>query len=103
MPASCGEWGGTIVDKACRQFLEDIFGSSVLERFENDPDNSIDYYEFWQNFEVKKRDNRNSKTSNKISLIVPLLLTEIVKDKGISSRNNEIVFKRIKILRYGYI
>lgn len=101
MPASCGEWGGTIVDKAYRQFLEDIFGSSVLERFENDQDNSIDYYEFWQNFEVKKRDNRNSETSNKISLIVPLLLTEIVKEQTqIKGYHQEIIKSCLRESKY---
>lgn len=47
VPVNGGEWGGINVDKAYRQFLEDIFGSSVLEKFESDPDNIIDYYEFW--------------------------------------------------------
>lgn len=37
--AASGEWNGTNVDKAYRKFLEDIFGSGVLEIFESDPDN----------------------------------------------------------------
>lgn len=81
VPVNGGEWGGINVDKAYRQFLEDIFGSSVLEKFESDPDNIIDYYEFWQNFEVKKRVPISRKTSRKISLVIPLALIEIVKEQ----------------------
>lgn len=57
LPASGGEWGGTNVDEAYRQFLEDIFEESVMETFKSDPDNISDYIEFWQNFEVKKKEN----------------------------------------------
>lgn len=81
VPASCGEWGGTSVDKAYRQFLEDIFGSSVLETFKSDPDNIIDSFELWQYFEVKKREHINRETSKKISLVIPLALIDIVKEQ----------------------
>lgn len=81
VPASGGEWGGIKVDKAYRQFLEDIFGSSVLEKFERDPYNITDYYELWECFEVKKRELISCKTSKKISLVFPLALIEIVKEQ----------------------
>lgn len=81
MPASGGEWGGTNVDKAYRQFLEDIFGANVLETFKIDPDNAIDYFEFWQNFEVKKREPISSKAIDKMHLLIPLAITEIVKEQ----------------------
>lgn len=80
VPASGGEWGGTNVDKAYRQFLEDIFGSRVLETFKSDPDNIIDYFDFWQNFEVKKRESLSSKASNKVKVGIPAALTDIAKE-----------------------
>lgn len=81
VPASGGEWGGTSVDKAYKQFLEDIFGENVLEIFKIDPVTAIDYFEFWQTFEVKKREPKRSKTktTDKIRLNIPIAITEIAK------------------------
>lgn len=73
-----GEWGGNDVYRAYRQFLEDIFGSSVLKTFERDPEYIIEYYEFWQDFEVRKK--ISSMKSNKIYLCIPVALTEIAKN-----------------------
>lgn len=88
---SCGgEWGGINVDRAYRQFLEDIFGSSVLKIFERDPEDIIDYYDFWQNFEVRKR--VSFMKSNKIRLSIPLALTEIANNhRKINKRHLEII------------
>lgn len=79
VPASGGGWGGINADKAYRQFLEDIFGSSVLEKFERDPEYITDYNELWECFEVKKRELISCKTSKK--MVFPLALIEIVKEQ----------------------
>lgn len=79
--ASGGEWGGTNVDIACAQFLKDIFGRSVMETFISDPDTKIDYLEFWQNFEVKKRSYLSGTRTTQMSLLIPLALTDIVKEQ----------------------
>lgn len=88
IPASSREWV-TNVNKAYREFFEDIFGSSVLEAFESDPDNSLDCYDLWLNFELNKRRDRNSEIfkkresiySDRINLFVPLGLVEVVKEQ----------------------
>lgn len=74
-----GEWGGINVDGAYWQFLKNIFGIGVLNRFQSDPEETIDYFEFWQNFEVKKRESVSSKKSKKIRLAIPTALIEIAK------------------------
>lgn len=79
--AASGEWNGTNVDKAYRKFLEDIFGSGVLEIFESDPDNIIDYNGLWQNFEFKKREHITSKISNTIKMFIPVPLVDVVKEQ----------------------
>lgn len=79
--AASGEWNGPNVDKAYRKFLEDIFGSGVLEIFESDPDNISDYYEIWQNFEVKKGEHITSKIFNKITVYIPVSLVDVVKEQ----------------------
>lgn len=37
------EWGGTNVDEAYRQFLEDIYGNDVLETFNSDRSYAIHF------------------------------------------------------------
>lgn len=101
VPASGGEWGGTNVDKAYRQFLEDIFGSSVLKKFKSDPDNIIDFFEFWQNFEVKKREPLSSKSSSKMNLVIPVALTEIAKEqKKLKGTSQGILKELLKNSKY---
>lgn len=74
--AASGEWDGTNVDKAYRKFLEDIFGSGVLEIFESDPDN---IGELWQNFEFKKREDFTSRIS--ITINIPSSLVDVVQEQ----------------------
>ncbi|XP_056009904.1 heat shock 70 kDa protein 12A-like [Ostrea edulis] len=81
VPASGGKWGGTRVDDAYRNFLKDIFGDGVLKTFKDDLDYIVDYVEFWQGFEVKKREQITAKETDKVHLRIPLALTEIVKEK----------------------
>lgn len=105
IPASSREWVGTNVNKAYREFLEDIFGSSVLEAFESDPDNSLECFELWLNFELKKRKHRNSETSkeresiysiysNTINLFVPVGLVEVVKEQKQMKGSSCAIIKR---------
>lgn len=93
VPASGGEWGGTNVDKAYRQFLEDIFGANVLETFKIEEENIIDYFEFWQGFEVKKREPISTKTTDKMKLVIPLAITEIVTEQTQIKGNSFVVMK----------
>lgn len=95
LPASGGEWGGTNVDEAYRQFLEDIFGESVMETFKSDPDNISDYIEFWQNFEVKKRESLSRKTTDKTYLVIPLVLTEIVKEQMKQKESHDAILNAL--------
>lgn len=85
---SSQEWGGTNVDEAYRQFLEDIYGIDVLETFNSDPEYFIDYFEFWYNFERRKRDSLsfifNQFTT--MGLVTPLVLSEIFLKKQRSQR-----------------
>lgn len=80
VPASGGEMGGTSVDNAFRQFLNDVFGNGSLDEMKEDADTVIDYIEFWQAFEVKKREKMSSKHSN-IHIHIPIALTDVVKEK----------------------
>ncbi|XP_056009905.1 heat shock 70 kDa protein 12A-like isoform X2 [Ostrea edulis] len=81
VPASGGEWGGTRVDDAYRDFLKDIFGDGVLKTFKDDLEYKIDYIEFWQGFEVKKREQITAKATDKVHLTIPLALIEIAKQE----------------------
>lgn len=79
---SIEELGGINVDKAFRQFLEDIFGIDVLETYSSDPEYFIEYLEFWNYFESKKMDSKidifsTNNTKNDIYLTIPLMLSEI--------------------------
>lgn len=103
VPASGGEWGGTNVDKAYKQFLEDIFGENVLEIFKIDPVTAIDYFEFWQTFEVKKREHIRSKTktTDKIRLNIPVAITEIAsKQKQIKGTDFAVLKKCLGESKY---
>lgn len=93
------EWGGNNVDRVYRQFLEEIFGSSVLETFERDPEDIIEYYEFWQNFEVKKI--ACSMKSSKIRLSIPIALTDIAKyHRKIKGNHREIMETCLRESKY---
>ncbi|XP_062582367.1 heat shock 70 kDa protein 12A-like [Saccostrea cucullata] len=81
VPASGGDWGGTCVDEAYRNLLADIFGEDVMETFDGELDYIIDYIEFWQNFEIKKREPLRTKLSELVHLTIPIAFTEIAKKK----------------------
>lgn len=74
--------------------MEDIFGENVLKIFKTDPVNAVDYFEFWQNFEVKKREPLRSKTktTDKIRLNIPVVIIEIAKNQmQIKGKNFEVL------------
>lgn len=50
---SSEELGGTNVDEAYIQFLEEIYGTDVLETFNRDPEYFINSFEYWYYFESK--------------------------------------------------
>lgn len=96
-----GEWGGINVDGAYWQFLKNIFGIGVLNRFQSDPEETIDYFEFWQNFEVKKRESVSSKKSKKIRLAIPTALIEIAKHyKKINGNHCQIMQTYLRESKY---
>ena len=87
--------GSTGVDNAYRQFLEDIFGKDTLDIMKNDPETAIDYIEFWQDFEVKKRNMIPSKQSN-IYLNIPVSLIDVVKENlGLNITSHGALLKEI--------
>lgn len=81
--ATCSEeWGGTNVNEAFRQFLEDIYGIDVLETLNSDPEYFDDYLQFWYYFETRKMDLNN----DEINLTIPLMLSEIFLEQQKSPR-----------------
>lgn len=82
------EWGGTNVDEAYRQFLEDIYGIDVLDTFNSDPEYFIDYFDFLYYFESKKMESLSFSFNDytKMHLVTPLALYEIFLKKQKSQR-----------------
>lgn len=72
--ANGGDWGGTKVDEAFREFLEDMVGKNVMEKFGND--NKYDLLELFRSFEFKKR-NIPPKSDDKITFFIPDSLIKI--------------------------
>lgn len=74
------EWGGTNVDEAYRQFLEDIYGNDVLETFNSDPEYFIDDFEYRYYFESKKIESSSFSFNHntKMRLVTPVVLSEIL-------------------------
>jgi hypothetical protein len=84
--ANGGDWGGVKVDQAIGEFLLDIFGMEIMDRFRNE--NKADYLSLCREFEVKKRGIRPDSTV-KITLRLPLALTEKFQEvKGVSMKNS---------------
>ncbi|XP_061163780.1 heat shock 70 kDa protein 12A-like [Saccostrea echinata] len=74
--ANGGDWGGTKVDEAFRELLEDIVGKKVMEKFCKDY--KYDMLELFRNFEVKKR-TITPDLDEKITFKVPISLNETFK------------------------
>ncbi|XP_062582494.1 heat shock 70 kDa protein 12A-like [Saccostrea cucullata] len=95
VPASGGDWGGTCVDEAYKNFLEDIFGKTVMKTFKYDLEYVLDYIEFWQNFEIKKREQVISKISHLVHLLIPIALTEIFKEQTNKKGMHDAIMKAL--------
>lgn len=106
MATSSQEWGGTNVDEAYRQFLEDIYGIDVLEIFNSDPEYFLDYLEFWYYFESRKRDSSSFIFNHytKMHLVLPLVLSEIFLKKQRSQRvsHENLLNSLLKNSKYCY-
>lgn len=102
--ASECSWGGACIDRRFQEFLKTLFGETVMEIFQKDPEYLEDYFEFWQRFEVKKRtfeskqnDNKNvqkekyQSKKNVFQIQIPLANVEIV------AKQNKQGYKRIRI------
>ncbi|XP_052788875.1 heat shock 70 kDa protein 12A-like isoform X2 [Mya arenaria] len=75
--ASGGAWGGTKVDEAFMNFLGQLAGPDVIERFKDV--NMEDYIDLLRDFEIKKRDIAPSKDS-KVTIKLPIALSELVRE-----------------------
>jgi hypothetical protein len=71
--ANGGEWGGTKVDEAFDEFLQELVGSPALNRFHDD--DKAGHLDLLREFEIKKRSIKQDQTS-KITLKVPISLKE---------------------------
>lgn len=91
MPASGDSWGGTCIDKEFHGFLKELFGKDVMNIFDTDSDYTEDYYDFWQNFETKKRtfemksekQEENGKmvqTDTNFAISIPVAIKEIIEE-----------------------
>lgn len=98
---SSEEWGGANVDKAFTQFLEDIFGSDVLETCNTDPEYIMDYLEFFHYFESKKMDSLRFRYDEKINISIPLMFCEIFKEqRNIKGACDTIIKALLKESKY---
>ncbi|XP_052225821.1 heat shock 70 kDa protein 12A-like isoform X2 [Dreissena polymorpha] len=80
--ATGGAWGGTMVDKAFLDFLADLIGKDVLQRFKDD--HMEDFLDLLRDFEIKKRAT-NSSSEGLVTIKLPLVLIELVDEcKGLS-------------------
>ncbi|KAL4230094.1 hypothetical protein ACF0H5_010479 [Mactra antiquata] len=75
---SGGASGGTLVDKAFRDFLDDLVGKDVMKKFAKDC--KEDYVLFLREFETKKR-MINVEKKGRESMKLPITLTDLYKEK----------------------
>ncbi|XP_062615746.1 heat shock 70 kDa protein 12A-like [Saccostrea cucullata] len=84
--ANGGDWGGTKVDEAFMDFLKDIVGESVIERFKEE--HRCDYVELCRDFEIKKR-TITPDMDQKVTFKIPIAINELYQEmKGTSIRNS---------------
>ena len=69
-----GPWGGTLVDRAFKQFLRDVFGEVSFEKFSKEY--KADELFLYRNFEIKKQNIEP--TASKIRLKLPTRLVDCV-------------------------
>lgn len=75
--ANGGDWGGTKVDQAYEEFLQDLVSYEVWEQFKMDHRDS--YLDIVREFEIKKR-TITPDIDQKITFKVPIALNEIYQD-----------------------
>lgn len=91
--ANGGAWGGTTVDKAFLDFIEDITGPEVMERFRED--HKDDYIDLLREFEIKKRTVQPDLES-KVTFRIPITLHELNRDMN-NSEIREAVREKPKV------
>ncbi|KAK3599540.1 hypothetical protein CHS0354_006675 [Potamilus streckersoni] len=80
--ATGGKWGGQEVNKAFKQFLINIFGNDVLNKFKVDA--TDDYIGLYRDFEVKKR-KVSPHATDYLTFTMPLTLVDIFeRESGIT-------------------
>lgn len=100
--ANGGDWGGTKVDRAFDEFMEDIVGQETMDHFRNT--DRAEYLTLCREFEVKKRGIRPDSTA-KITLRIPLTLGdkfrevkgESLKDSFKSNKNMSWVGDKLRV------
>ncbi|XP_052764771.1 heat shock 70 kDa protein 12A-like [Mya arenaria] len=75
--ASGGDWGGTKVDEAFVQFLEDMLGKESIDEFRRS--NMEDYLYLIRDFEVKKRNIDPTKSDKPVVFRISAMLPKLVK------------------------
>ncbi|XP_052811973.1 heat shock 70 kDa protein 12A-like [Mya arenaria] len=72
-----GDWGGTRVDEAIEEFIEDIFGRGILKELKEK--SMEEYLDLCEIIELKKREISSSKT---ITIIIGYALRQLSKSKS---------------------
>jgi hypothetical protein len=95
-PPSGGPWGGTLVDEYIYNFLEDIFGRTVLETFKQE--SCTEMLDLRRTLELKKRKFKStSKGEGKVNLSLQSILFEIYekenKTEDITDKQQTRVFR----------
>lgn len=84
--ANGGNWGGTRVDEAFMEFLRDVVGEGVMNRFRSEC--RADYVSLCRDFEIKKRTIK-PEMDQKITFKIPIAINEFYQEmKGRSLREN---------------
>ncbi|KAH3735129.1 hypothetical protein DPMN_041591 [Dreissena polymorpha] len=77
--ATGGAWGGTVVDKAFLDFMGELIGKDILDKFKTA--HMEDYIELLRDFEVKKRET-DLKSEGKVTMRIPVAISDLLKAKG---------------------
>eukprot|EP00105_Crassostrea_gigas_P014748 XP_011431527.2 PREDICTED: heat shock 70 kDa protein 12A [Crassostrea gigas] len=106
-------WGGTSIDRAFNKFLTSLFGERVMHIFQTDPEYIEDYFEFWHQFEVKKRAFEKKRNNNKdehketyqpeknvFQIRIPLAIREIVAKLNKQGEMAAVINDAIQQLQY---
>ena len=83
--ASGGNWGGTKVDAAFEEFIQDLVGKDVYHEFSTC--HRDDFLELFRTFEIKKR-SVTAESDSDVIFSLPLSLTEIYTDINNQSLND---------------